>query len=233
MAGLPEHLFANPVWNSLQTRHSHFAIRRGDACRYPADVTPFAALASPSPSAMRDLHSLLEPGKSVWIIGQNYPKVPGIRFETALEGLQMVLPETVAPLEPSAQILPLSCANASEMVALTDIAFPGFFRPRTCEMGSYYGIRSGKELIAMGGERLALDSYPEISGICTHPAHRGQGHAASLIWQLVREHRSKGLTSWLHVSAENHSAIQVYLRLGFTISSKVTFHRIGIEAGSA
>ena len=68
------------------------------------------------------------------------------------------------------------------MVALTTLAFPSFFRSRTCEMGSYYGVRSCTgELLAMGGERLQLDGYSEISALCTHPSFRGQGFAASLI----------------------------------------------------
>jgi predicted GNAT family acetyltransferase len=79
-------------------------------------------------------------------------------------------------------------------------------------MGSYYGVRSGAELVAMGGERITLEGYPELSGICTHPAHRGKGLAAALIWQLVQNHRRDGLVSWLHVSAENRHAIELYLR---------------------
>ncbi len=138
----------------------------------------------------------------------------------------MVLPEEVTPPGPTPEIVHLTDANAPEMVALTTLAFPGFFRNRTCEMGSYYGVRSDGELIAMGGERLTLDGFPEISGICTHPAHRGRGLAAALIWQLVRNHRRDGLVSWLHVSAENHHAIELYLRLGFTVARKVKLHRL-------
>ena len=86
------------------------------------------------------------------------------------------------------------------MVALTTLAFPSFFRSRTCEMGSYYGVRSCTgELLAMGGERLQLDGYSETSALCTHPSFRGQGFAVSLIWHLVRNHRRDGLVSWLHV----------------------------------
>lgn len=226
MADLPEHLFANPAWNALQTQHRHLALSSGNACRYPSDVAPFAALASPTPSAMQQLRSLLEPGESVWIIGESYPHISGIHFETTLECLQMVLPEEIKPPEPASEIVPLSCASASEMVALTDLAFPGFFRPRTCEMGSYYGIRSGNNLIAMGGERLTLTGYPEISGLCTHPGHRGKSYAANLIWHLVRQHRRSGLTSWLHVGAANQHAIDLYLRLGFITVRKVVLHRI-------
>ena len=226
MTDLPESLFANPVWHALQTRHRHLAVSSGEACRYPADVAPFAAVATPSKSAQQSLHSLLTPGEYVWLIGESYPSVPDLSCIGNLQCLQMVLPGEVTPPEPAPGIIPLSSENAHEMVALTDLAFPGFFRSRTCEMGSYYGVRSDGELIAMGGERITLDGYPEISGICTHPAHRGRGHAASLIWHLARIHRREGLTSWLHVSAENHHAIELYLRMQFTIVRKVKLHRI-------
>jgi GNAT superfamily N-acetyltransferase len=226
MTDLPENLFANPVWHALQTKHRHFALSRGEACRYPADVAPFAAVSTPSKSALQSLHSLLATGEYVWLMGESYPSIPELSCEGTLECLQMVLPEDVAPPGPTPDIVPLSDANAPEMVALTDLAFPGFFRSRTCEMGSYYGVRSDRELIAMGGERLMLDGYPEISGICTHPAHRGKGHAANLIWHLARNHRREGLVSWLHVSAENHKAVELYLRMGFTVARKVKLHRL-------
>jgi predicted GNAT family acetyltransferase len=226
MNDLPESLFANPAWHALQTKHQHFAVSAGDACRYPADVAPFAAVAAPTAVALKQLHSLLAPGESVWLIGESYPVIPKLSFEGTMECLQMVLPEKVAPVGPTNEIVRLSDANAPEMVALTTIAFPGFFRNRTSEMGSYYGVRSDGELIAMGGERLMLDGYPEISGVCTHPAHRGKGLAAGLIWQLARNHRRDGLVSWLHVGGENHHAIKLYLRMGFRVVRKVMLNRI-------
>jgi GNAT superfamily N-acetyltransferase len=226
MSDLPESLFANPVWHALQTTHSHFAVSAGEACRYPADVTPFAALASPTKSALQSLHSLLAPQEYVWIIGESYPSIPELLCDGTLDCLQMVLPEQVTPPGPKPKIVPLSHANAPEMVALTDVAFPGFFRSRTCEMGTYYGVRSEGALIAMSGERLILDGYPEISSVCTHPSHRGQGYAESLIWQIVRNHRRDGVVSWLHVSAENHHAIELYRRMGFTAVRTVKLHHI-------
>jgi hypothetical protein len=50
---LPEELFANPVWHALHSKHRKFAKYAGDACRYPADVVPFAAIKAPQPDAMR------------------------------------------------------------------------------------------------------------------------------------------------------------------------------------
>jgi GNAT superfamily N-acetyltransferase len=230
MLDLPEDLFASPVWTALHTRHRHFAISAGEACRYPAGVVPFAAVAAPTEVALLQLHSLLVPGESVWIVGESYPHPPQLAFEQTLECLQMVLPAEIEPPAATVEIVPLSCREAPEMVALTDVAFPGFFRSRTCEMGSYFGVRSEGWLIAMGGERLKLDgalkSYPEISGICTHPDHRGKGYAENLIWHLVRRHRRDGLVSWLHVSATNDRAIQLYLRMGFVEARRVMLHRI-------
>ncbi len=229
MADLPDLLFADPAWHALQTEHRHFRVSSGDACRYPAEVTPFAAVASPRVSALAQLAMLLEPGESVWLFGANYPQVPELRFEQTLECDQMVLPADVEPLRATVEVIPLSCADSSEMVALTDLAFPGFFRPRTCAMGEYFWIRDRGQLIAMGGERLVLPGYPEISGVCTHPLYRGKGYAESLIWQLVRNHRHDGLASWLHVGTANRQAIDLYLRLRFQRIRTVTLTRVSLN----
>lgn len=227
MAYLPEDIFANPVWHALHTRHRQFAVSAGDACRYPADVAPFVAVAEPSLAALRSLHSLLVPGEQVWIADAKYPQWPELVWETSLECLQMVLADEVTPPGPnSLGILSLSCADASDMVTLTDLAFPGFFRARTCEMGRYYGVRAGGELVSMSGERMMLDGYPEVSGVCTHPAHRGHGYAASLMWQVIRDQRREGQTPWLHVSAGNTHAIELYLRMGFVEARRQVWHRI-------
>ena len=113
------------------------------------------------------------------------------------------------------------------MVELTSIAFPGFFRIRTCEMGPYFGIRSAGgsgnnagRLAAMCGERMNIrDSrereFHEISGLCTLPEFRGRGHAAALLAYLLHHHHNAGVRSYLHVASENTTAIALYQRLGF------------------
>ena len=101
MTDLPQSLFANPVWHTLQRRHRALAASAGDACRYPADVAPFAAVAAPSAVALQQLHSLFAPGDSPWLIGEDYPHIPELLIEGTLECLQMVLPEEVTPADPS------------------------------------------------------------------------------------------------------------------------------------
>ena len=125
------------------------------------------------------------------------------------------------------EIVPLGAANSAEMVALTDVAFPGFFRPGTYKMGSYFGVRAADGLlIAMAGERLRPEGYPEMSGICTHPAHRGKGLARRLIVHLAVIHRRQGLVSWLQVSAANANAVALYRDIGFETARSVMLQRI-------
>lgn len=231
MTDLPERLFLNPVWHALHTKHRELAVEAGEACRYPADVAPFAAVEKASASAMRELASLLVPGEAVWVFAEEYLGVPELRWIETLKCLQMVLPEEVTPPEREMDLAPLSAEDGPAMVALTDVAFPGFFRSRTYAMGSYFGVRVEGRLIAMGGERLKLDGYPEggfpeVSGVCTHPDYRGKGYAASLIWEVVRKHRRDGDVSWLHVTSANRKAIELYLRMGFVTSREVTLHRV-------
>jgi len=226
MTDLPERLFANPVWHALNTTHSRFAISAGEACRYPADMAPFAAIAGASSAAMRQLHSLLSKDESVWLVEGRFPPAPGLYVEERLGCLQMVLPRRAAFPAPVAGILELEENDAADMVALTALAFPGFFRARTYEMGSYYGVRSRGKLIAMGGERMMLDGFSEISGVCTHPAHRSNGHASNLLWRLARKHRLDGHVSWLHVVTSNRPAIDLYIRMGFIPVRELTYCRI-------
>lgn len=227
---LPEELFLNFAHTALRTTHASLAITHGEAVRYPAAVAPFAAIETSTTKALGDLRELLTPDEYVWATALDETRVPAahLSVETTIDVLQMVLPREIEVPPPHPAILALTCTNAPEMVALTDIAFPGFFRPRTCEMGRYFGIRSPEtnELIAMGGERIVFPGYSEMSGLCTHPNHRGKGHAAHLLWRLARLHRREGIVSWLHVTATNTTAVNLYLKLGFQTVRAIKLHKL-------
>jgi ribosomal protein S18 acetylase RimI-like enzyme len=220
---------ADPIWNALRTSHQHLALTAGLASKYPAEVAPFAAVAENSLAAFRDLHSLLLPGETTWVAGPQPPNTPELAYGGVLPCLQMHFPaETPLPPAPGdALIEPLNEANAAEMVALTDVAFPGLFRIRTCAMGRYFGIRDADgHLIAMGGERLVLHPIREISAVCTHPDHRSRGYATLLLRHLLALHRREGSVSCLHVVTANTSAIQLYHRLGFHTLREMNIHRL-------
>jgi ribosomal protein S18 acetylase RimI-like enzyme len=223
--------FANAIWNALHTTHQHLAQPHNLALKYPADIAPFACLAENTPAALSDLHTLMDTGETTYVLGDPPLPTDTLLYRGAIPCLQMAFPEQapLPALEPRLPISPLTCADAPAMVALTDIAFPGFFRSRTCLMGSYFGIWNAAhpgQLIAMAGERLVLHPTHEVSGVCTHPDHRGQGYAAALTAHVLHHQRSLHARSVLHVVSTNHAAISIYHRLGFQTLREVNLHRL-------
>ncbi len=229
--------FDNPPMEALRTSHRHFAIVGGHACKYPADVTPFAAIEDDSLGALRDLFSIMEPGETTYIVSEAPLPVPkGLSCGGPLGVKQMTYPRDrplpFASESDGVMIEPLSCANAAEMVELTSSAFPGFFRIRTCEMGTYYGVRQEGRLVAMCGERMNIGDFHEISGLCAHPDFRGRGYAAELLMQIMRDHRDAGLQSYLHVSANNANAIALYERMGFEHRGEFSLYLVTRETSA-
>jgi predicted GNAT family acetyltransferase len=76
------------------------------------------------------------------------------------------------------------------------------------------------------GQRLACPGYREISAVCTHPEHRGQGHAGRLIGQTSRAILADGAIPFLHVSASNKSAWALYENLGFAACRELQFVKV-------
>jgi GNAT superfamily N-acetyltransferase len=224
---------SDPILLALEGRQRGLGVEAGGAGKFRAEVAPFAALTVRGAAAFAGLASLMEPGEIVYLMGEAPAAERGmvaeeLAYEGTFAGLQMMFPEDTALPEDAgeADIAPLSCAHGAEMVALTEAAFPGYFRIRTCEMGAYYGIRVDGRLVAMAGERMKFDRYVEVSGVCTLPGFTGRGYAAALISRLLAEHRRDGWLSYLHLGASNRRALELYRRLGFAVSRKVWFHRV-------
>jgi hypothetical protein len=98
MSDLPKSLFLNPGWHALRSQHRHFATSTSDACRYPTDVVPFAAVNAPK---MRQLHALLAPDESIWLVGEQFPHLPQLTCEETLQCFQMVLPSDAPAPSPA------------------------------------------------------------------------------------------------------------------------------------
>jgi predicted GNAT family acetyltransferase len=94
-------------------------------------------------------------------------------------------------------------------------------------MGRYFGIRDAQgQLVAMAGERLTAPGWREISAVCTHPDHVGQGHARALMARVMALHEAEGRTSFLHVQPTNAGAIRLYEALGFVVRAEVPLWRL-------
>jgi predicted GNAT family acetyltransferase len=82
----------------------------------------------------------------------------------------------------------------------------------------------------MAGERLQMPGYTEVSAVCTHPDHRGNGYASDLVLAMVSTIIQKGDIPFLHVAAENAMAIRVYEKLGFR--TRRILHLAVVKRGS-
>ena len=236
-------MLANPFWHSLLTEHASFSSGGQLAKRYQAGYIPFAGLRETSTAALDQLRDLLQAGESTWVAApQLLTLSTAWSLIEAITCVQMLYepdqaaasrrfvsrPEAVA-LAPQL----LTPADVPEMLALKEVAFPGFYGPNAPSLGTYYGFRVNGKLIAMAGERLALPGSREVSAVCTHPQHRGRGYAERLVMAVLELHQRQGLASFLHATAANHQAMRLYERLGFVHTRSLLFHHVRSEAPGA
>ncbi|MFE4638010.1 GNAT family N-acetyltransferase [Streptomyces sp. NPDC056773] len=220
----PGAVLDNPVWAALDGPHRGFAETgpAGLAARYPAGVSPFAALADPEdPRAWADLAALAGPGQEVWVTGLSPTPPAGWATLMSIPGVQLDGSAVRGKEEPEAVLL--GPADVPEMLELVALTRPGPFGERTVELGTYLGIRRGGRLVAMAGERMRPPGWSEISAVCTHPGHRGEGLAGRLIRAVAAAVEERGDTPFLHAAAENTAAVGLYLSMGFTLRREPFF----------
>lgn len=217
----------NAVWHSLTGAHQMFAERTGGAGRYDPNVSVFAAVDEFDDASWRDLAALVGPGGTAVLFRADIPETPPtLEHLGGGVGHQMVL-RNLAPVDvPAVRVLGLT--DAEEMQALVKLTEPGPFRPRTVELGTYFGVFHEGALVAMAGERLRVPGYTEISAVCTHPNHRGQGLAAGLTAHVARGILARGDTPFLHHAADNDPARRVYDALGFEFRREVGIAVVGM-----
>jgi predicted GNAT family acetyltransferase len=76
----------------------------------------------------------------------------------------------------------------------------------------------------MAGERMRMPGFTEVSGVCTHPDHRGRGYAGALLRRVAQRILDRGETPFLHSYADNAGAIALYESLGFRQRRQVWCH---------
>jgi GNAT superfamily N-acetyltransferase len=219
--GAAAHPLDNPIWNSLRTEHSSFAVSNRLARRYPPAIGPLSGVASQTAANYEALRELAGPGGVVVLFCTETPAPPP--GWTLIRGgllTQMIClqPENHVPdpLTRGETLRPLTTRDVPAMVALAELTEPGPFRERTIELGAFYGIFENDRLLAMAGERTHLPGFVEVSAVCTHPDARGCGYARKLIAVVMDEIHQRGKIPFLHSLADNYSAIRVYEGLGFT-----------------
>ncbi|MYS23035.1 FR47-like protein [Streptomyces sp. DvalAA-14] len=212
----------NVAWAALTGRQRHLAEIVGSAARFQPEVSPFVAIADPAdPAGWTDLATLVGPGNAFALAGvATLPE--GWATGQSGQGVQLVATSLRGEADPEA--VRLGPADVPEMLDLVGRTQPGPFLPRTVEMGAYYGIRQGGELVALAGERLRPPGWTEISAVCTDERYRGRGLAGRLVRQVAAGIQERGDTPFLHATAVNTGAIRLYESIGFTVRRSVVFH---------
>jgi ribosomal protein S18 acetylase RimI-like enzyme len=211
-----------PPWSALTTTHAALALGNELARRYPPDIAPMAGIREVSPACLDALAALMKPGDVVGLFGAEPVPANGDLDVVAHKLIEQMVYEGSEIARVTGEHSTLTLADVPEMEKLVELTQPGPFAPRTIVLGSYIGIRHGGELVAMAGERMRCDGFTEISAVCTHPDHRGRGHALFLVSTLMRNVLARGESPFLHIFSDNTSAAALYRKLGFAFRRPLT-----------
>jgi predicted GNAT family acetyltransferase len=208
-----------PVWNSLTSHWAPLAEGGPSALRLAAPYGLFAAVADGSAESLAELAGLVPAGGAIALIeAEPPPMVPGMAEEDLMIWQMVAQALTEAP-EPAFAWAPLTDADGPEMLALATLTRPGPYFERTHQLGEFIGVKTGQNgdgrLVAMAGERMRMPGFTEVSGVCTHPDHRGHGYAGGLSRIVAGRIFARGETPFLHAYAHNTAAIGLYETLGF------------------
>jgi ribosomal protein S18 acetylase RimI-like enzyme len=213
---LLERVLDNPAWHALTGPQVTVAQRQGDAARYDPAFAPFAALPDdPTAAVWTDLRGLVGPRGIAVLFGPELDVPADVEVLQAGTGVQMVARAVRHEGRPDADAVELGPSDVPQILDLIERTQPGPFAARTVQLGTYLGIRVGRDLVAMAGERMHPPGCTEISAVCTAPGYRGRGYGARLVTELVRRIEARGDTAFLHAVSDNYTAIRLYEWLGF------------------
>lgn len=216
----------NPFWSSLVSLHRAFAQRAGDVARYRPEFAPFLGVADAGADVADAIASMVEPGESVYLLGMA-PSLPDAWRLEEFPALAQMTCSAPAGVVGGPEIIALAQAHRADVLALTALVYPHYFRERTMALGRYFGIYRDGRLAAMAGERLGTAGTREISAICTHPDFSGHGYARRLTAMLTNDILDRGQLPFLHVDHENTRAMRLYERIGYRHRRDIPFWSLG------
>jgi predicted GNAT family acetyltransferase len=228
------HPLDRPLWNALTGRLKAYALGDDHAVRLDPDLGVFLAAADDSAESRASLEAL-----AVRYPGSGLVELEGSAMEAVLPDqpvvsrspcAQMTCAALAAAKTPDIVFEELGPDDAAEMLALAILTKPGPFRGRTQELGGFIGVKREGRLIAMAGNRLRVEGFTELSGVCVHPDFRGQGLAGALSRIVVARVLESGEQVFLHAYAGHEATIRLYRSLGFDVRARVTYTVLSGEA---
>ena len=216
----PTHPLDNVLWTALSTSQSQLALGDTLARRFRPEYAVFAGMPARTPAAFDALAALMQPGEVV-ALAEVDDVDPGPRLDV-LEHKNLV--QMVGParggLVDAARFVELGPDDVPAMSELVALTAPGPWFARTAEIGRFVGFKTQGRLVAMVGERLRVPGHCEISAVCCHPEFRGRGLPADMMRLASQAIVARGDVPFLHVLAENASAIALYDKLGFVVRQR-------------
>lgn len=175
------HPLDRPVWSTLSTRQRALAVGDDRALRFEPRYNVFGAAADGSAESLAALAQLIPADGTLWVVeAQPFVPPPGAVVVKAAVCAQMVA-EQPRPGDPDFAHQDLTDDDAAQMLALATLTEPGPFLEATHRLGAFVGVKQDGRLVAMAGERMRPEGFTEVSGVCTHPDHRGRGLAGRLM----------------------------------------------------
>ena len=232
----------NAVWTALTTKQAQHAHTSALARRFQPEMTLLGALAANTAMAFDSLAQLIQ-RDPVTLYFTAPPQIPaGWEVVRAVELHQMVqeATETSTPSEVASnermgksmpEVIELTPTDVPEMSVVYAATRPGrTLCPKIQKLGQFLGVREEGKLVAIGGLRLHLAGYREITTVATLPGHEGRGYATAIVRGLVERIHARGERPFLTVRTDNKRAIGIYRRLGFkerTVLYSQTIRRAG------
>ena len=212
----------NPIWYALNETHKQYVVEFNGCKFYKPEYSPFGGTGKGGDTALAtDQYSKLT--ALFYMVGD--PPIAGsnARIKKQLTANQMILYKPFA-FEITERIIELETqGQKKELYELVNLVQPGFIREKTVAMGKHFGIYSDKQLVAVSGKRVEMNSYSEVSAVVTHPEFRKRGFAKQLLKRTTDKIFSDKKTPILHVDENNAHAIQLYEQLGFVTRRKMGF----------
>lgn len=216
------HPLDRPVWSALTSGWAKFALGDAQAVQLAPQYGPFAASKDRSAESLAALARMEIGEHGLWVVEtDDFPAPPGMTVTTRAPVVQM-LAEDVRDLRPDFDVIRLTEDDAPQMLALARLTRPGPFTTATHRLGAFIGVKERGQLVAMAGERMRMPGFAELSGVCTHPDHRGHGYGAVLSSLVTRRILDRGETAFLHAYEGNTGAIGIYRELGYAYRRTVT-----------
>ena len=217
------HPLDNPFFSALSTLHRAVALGQGEVLRYPADVAPFLGVAHAQSPVADAFDALVPAHDTALLLGVAPDAVPDRWRLQPLETLVQMACDRVLAVPDGPDIVELDESRHPDLLALTALVYPHYFRPRTMRLGRYFGIVVDGRLAAIIGERLGAPGWREMSAICTHPDFLGRGHARRLTAFLTNDTLRRGDVPFLHVSPANARALGLYEAMGYRQRRRIPF----------